>query len=289
MTARSWIGGNSNDSLYTAADWSPAGTLAPGDTLSMASGVASLDGGNLAGDTLTIPANASAFQPYSATVNLSGHATLSALVSHTALVEQEAIFNVVGRATLHVREQANSLASTRVTENIAPYSVLKGTFVADGHDPNVTVNGADATARFANCGDSSIAGGVAVINADVVGTGSFTARPFSGIMFLHSVGAHQTVNSDGFDRITIGRPDLFQGLVNFTGGPTNMIDLLGITADSYSYRNDVLSLYRGGQVVDSLRLHASTSQFQVTESARGISITGLPASQPAGSVILPQV
>lgn len=289
MTARSWIGDNSGNSLYTAANWSPAGVPAPGDMLSMENGGASMDGGNLAGDVLTITADTSAAQPYSATVNLSGHANLSALVSHTALVEQDVTFNVVGRATLNLQEHANSLASTTVTENIAPHSVLRGSFVVDGHDPSLTVNGADNTARFANTGDSSIANGVATINADVIGVGSFTAQPFAGIIFMGSVGAGQTVNSNGFDRITIDKPGLFHGLVNFAGGPINTIDLLGVTADSCSYQNDMLSLYRGGQRVDSLRLHADASQFQVTESASGVSISGLSGSPPAGAVVLPQI
>jgi hypothetical protein len=289
MVTRSWIGGFSNDSLYTAADWSPAGTPAPGDALRMGNGTASLDGGNLAGDMLAIDADASPAQPYTATVNLSGGAELSALVSHTALVQQQVMFNVAGQTTLNLQVQANSLANTTITENIAPDSTLSGSFPANGHGPSVTVNAADGTAHFANTGDSGIANGVAVVNADVIGTGSFTALPFSGIMFMDSVGTGQTVNSDGFDRITISRPDLFQGLVNFAGGPTNTIDLLGVAADSYSYQDDMLSLYQGGQVVDTLRLHADSSQFQVTESARGVSVSGLPGSPPSGAVVLPQV
>ncbi|MBV8614015.1 MAG: hypothetical protein JOY66_09630 [Acetobacteraceae bacterium] len=289
MTTRSWIGGFSNDSLSTADDWSPAGAPAPGDALVMGNGTASLDGGDLAGDTLAIDADTSAAEPYAATINLSGGAELSALVSHTALVEQQATFNVDGQATLNLQVQANSLANTTVTENIAPDSTLSGSFLANGHDPSVTVNGADDTAQFANTGDSGIANGVAVINADVTGTGSFTALPFSGIMFMGSVGDGQTVNSDGFDRITIANPDLFQGLVAFAGGPTNTVDLLGVAADSYSYQDDMLSLYQGGQVVDTLRLQTDPSQFQVSESARGVSITGLPGTPPPGAVVLPQV
>jgi hypothetical protein len=238
---------------------------------------------------LAIDADTAAAQPYAATINLSGGAELSALVAHTALVQQQVTFNVVGQATLNLQEQANSLATTKVMENIAPDSVLSGWFLANGHGPSVTVNAADGTALFANTGDSAIANGVAVINADVVGTGSFTALPFSGIMFMDSVGAEQTVNSGGFDRITIARPDLFRGLVAFAGGPTNTIDLLGVAADSYSYRGDMLTLYQGGQVVASLRLHADPSRFQVTDSARGTSISGLPGSPPPGAVVLPRV
>jgi len=289
MVTRSWIGDSSNDSLYTPADWSPAGTPAPGDALRMENGTASLESGNLSGDLLAIDADASAAQPYAATINLSGGAELSALVSHTVLVQQQATFNVAGEATLNLQVQANSLANTTVTENIAPNSTLSGSLLANGHDPSVTVNAADGTALFANTGDSAIANGVAVINADVTGTGSFTALPFSGIMFMGSVGDGQTVNSDGFDRITIANPDLFQGLVAFAGGPTNTIDLLGVAADSYSYQDDMLSLYQGGQVVDTLRLQADPSQFQVTESARGVSISGLPGTPPPGAVVLPQV
>ncbi len=291
MTTRSWIGGHMGNDMYAASNWSPAGVPGSGDTLSMASGVATMNGGNLAGDTLAIGASASSNVPYSATVNLAGKAVLSALVSNAAGTRQQVTFNAAGMATLDLKEQANYAATTTITENIAPHSTLQGHFVGQGHNPSITVNGADGTSRFANTGASSIAGGVAVIDADVIGVGSFTAGFFSGISFLGSVSAGQVVNSGGFDRITIGKPEAFQGLVNYAGGPTNTIDLLGITtADSYSYRNDILSLYQGGKVVDTLRMAAGASQFQVTETTRGVSVGGLPgAPPPAGTLVLPRL
>jgi hypothetical protein len=151
------------------------------------------------------------------------------------------------------------------------------------------VNGTDSTSYFANTGSSSIDNGIAVINADVKGTGSFTAKAFSGLMFLGSVDNKQTVNSTGFDRITVGRPGAFQALINFAGGPANTIDLLGIAADSYSYRNDMLSLYQGGRVVDTLRLAAGANPFPVTETTGGVSISGLPGTVPAGATVLRQI
>jgi hypothetical protein len=104
MTTRSWIGGFNGNDIYAGANWSPAGTPAIGDTLNMRSGIASMSGGNLFGDTLSINTDTSSAQPYSATVDLSGNAALSALVSHTAPVQQQVTFNVVGKATLHLQE-----------------------------------------------------------------------------------------------------------------------------------------------------------------------------------------
>ncbi len=290
MATRSWIGGFAGNNIYANANWTPAGTPKPGDTLTMAHGTANMNGGDLAGDTLVIGAGTGSTQPSSATVNLSGGAVLSAVVSNTVAAPQQVTVHVASSATLNLQERANSSASTTVVENIGSHATLSGSFSATGHNPTVTVNAADATSRLANTGASSISNGLVVIKADVIGTGSFTAGFFSGISFMGAVSPGQVVNSGGFDRITIGKPTAFQGLVNYTGGPTNAIDLLGIAADSYSYKNDLLSLYKGGKVVDTLKLAAGASQFQVTENTAGVSIGGLPAAPPpAGTVVLPRI
>ncbi len=289
MSTRSWIGGGA-DNIYAPADWSPAGRPQPGDSLFMVSGVANMRGGNLAGDTLTIGEQTSYTSPPPATINLSHHASLSAVVADTAYTEQQVNFNVSGTATLNLEEQANYYATTTVAVNIAAQSTLKGTIVGQGHNADITVTGADATSRFANTGASSISNGVLTINADVAGTGSFTASFYGGLAFMGSVSAGQTVNSGGEDTITIAQPEQFRALVNFAGGPSNTVHLAGITdADSYSYKNDILSLFHGAQVVDTLRFAAGANPFQVNEGSTGVYIGSTGEPPPvSGTIVLPQ-
>lgn len=291
MAIRSWIGGGTNN-IYAASDWSPAGAPKFSDTLYMADGTANMHGGRLAGDTLNIGTSISFTSPGAATVNLSGGATLSAHVADADFTEQQVVFNVAGRDTLNLQEDASYYAATTISENIAAHSTLRGTVVGSGHNANITINGADTTSRFANTGASSVSDGVLRINADVIGTGSFSASFFAGIEFIGSVGPNQTVNAEGADTITLDQPGTFRGLVNFQGGPANNIDLMGITnADSYSYQNDMLSLFQGNRVVDTLHLAAGGNAFQVTENAKGVQIGssayGADNPPPAGTTTLP--
>ena len=289
MSTRNWVGGGA-DNIYSAADWSPAGRPQPGDTLVMQSGVANMRGGNLAGDTLTVGEQTSYTSAPPATVNLSHGGSLSALVADAAFTDQQVNFNVSGTATLILREQGSQYATTKVTENIAAHSTLAGTVVGRGQNPDITIHGADATSRFANTGASSISNGVLTINADVVGTGSFDASFYAGLTFLGPVSAAQTVTSGGEDTVTIDQPAHFQALVNFAGGTSNTVLLAGITnADSYSYQADMLSLFRGSQVVDTLRFAAGANSFQVTENSAGVSIGSISGAPPApGTLVLPQ-
>jgi hypothetical protein len=291
MATRSWIGGGTNN-IYAASNWSPSGAPGFGDTLYMVSGTANMHGGTLSADTLDIGTRTSFTTPGSATVNLSGGAVLSAHVADAAFTEQQVVFNIAGKDTLNLQEDASNYATTSIIENIAPHSTLRGTVVGSGHNVDITIDGADSSSRFANTGASFVSDGVLRINAGVIGVGSFSASFFAGIEFIGSVGHGQTVNAEGADTITLDKPGAFKGLVNFQGGPSNTVDLVGITnADSYSYHNDMLSLFHGGQVVDTLRFAAGGNAFQVTENAAGVQISGSAYGSgnppPAGTTILP--
>ena len=80
----------------------------------------------------------------------------------------------------------------------------------------------------------------------------------------------------GAPELALRVADQFHGVVVATttpgSGPLSEIDLAGIKADSYSMTNDLLTLYAGDKVVDSLVLHAMPAQMFVGQGSSGVAI-----------------
>jgi hypothetical protein len=292
MTVRTWVGGGNND-IYAASHWSPTGSPQAGDLLYLYSGTANMAGGNLAGDTLNLGTQTSFSSPPPAVVNLSHGADLTALVATTSFTEQQFVFNARGIDTLNLMINNNFYATTTTTVNIANHSLLHGTFDVGGHNGELNIEGGRLS-FFDNDGASSVdTNDFAVINADVVGVGSFTVDGFASLTFQQGVGPGQTVNLLGMDRLDIADPHLFFGLVNLEASGAFSVNLDGITnADSYSYRNDLLTLFDGNKPIDILRLAANGNAFQVTENAAGVTVgPGVYSAQnppPSGTNLLPE-
>jgi hypothetical protein len=121
----------------------------------------------------------------------------------------------------------------------------------------------------------------AIIGANVVGTGTFMAfgqGPAGKLEFLHGVSAGQTV-------VDTGAPTWGTGIVQVDSPgayhASNVlgfgeIDLEGLKATSYSFKNDLLSLFNGKTVVDTLKL---ALQVQPDPVVFGV-------SQVGGSVVV---
>lgn len=289
MTTRTWVGGVNNN-VYHRNNWSPFGPIQPGDTLLMYSGTANMAGGNLSGDTLYVGTQTMyGVNTPPAVVNLSDGASLTAVVATTAFTHQNIVFNVKGDDTLNLTVDNNYYATTTTTVKIGADSQLRGTVTVGGHNGNLTMIGAAGSA-FKNVGASSVeTNSVATINAEVLGIGNFTVGGESGLSFLRAVGAGQSVTLEGFDTLTIGMPRAFLGDVKApTTGAPFAIDLAGITkADSYSYANDMLVLFRGNRVVDKLRFADATS-FKIGENSAGVFIGSGNSLIPPGTILLPQ-
>jgi hypothetical protein len=287
MTTRIWVGGGTNN-IYASADWSPAGRPQAGDTLWLYSGTADMAGGNLSGDTLNVGSQTSYSTPGAVTVNLSNGATLSAIASTAAFVQQSIVFNASGYDTLHLAVDANYYATMNTTVNIAAASHLSGTVAVSGHDGALTIN-APAGSTFNNSGSSTIGtNDGATINAAVAGNGSFSVAQEAALNFLQPVGSGQSVTLSGSDTLTIGTPHNFAGLVNIAPSASSFsVELAGITGvDSYSYQNDMLTLFSSNQKADTLRF-ADSEAFQVAENGSGVFIGAAGAPPPTGGIILP--
>jgi hypothetical protein len=125
----------------------------------------------------------------------------------------------------------------------------------------------DPGSHWMNNGTSTLAGIANKIGVDVIGSGTIAitgktrGHPLApdaltfprNLEFMHSVGSGQSVMNGGM--VQIDDPAAFHGSVTMTSD-TSAIDLIGLAdADSYSYRNDMLTFWHGDTPIDVLRVH----------------------------------
>ena len=148
------------------------------------------------------------------------------------------------------------------TVNLADHSKWVGGFHAGVYGGGLLVQG---PGQFANT--SSIVGnGRATIDADVAGTGTFDVTSYRGsgrLEFMRSVSSGQSITVETntyyaggrtYSTLQVDQPESFGASVSLGYGE---VILNALKADSYTFRNDLLSLYDGGNVVDTVPLKAS--------------------------------
>ena len=145
----------------------------------------------------------------------------------------------------------------------------------------MTINGL-REAAFHNTLSSSGQGNV-TINVDVVGKGIFQLE-LGATEFAKSVTADQQVTVGNGATLRADHPRDFDANVSlFNNGE---IDLIGLArADSYSFKNDMLSIFSGHKVIDTLRLRDQTSYgFVVQQTAGSVNIVSIldPSNPPTG-------
>jgi hypothetical protein len=259
MVDRTWIGGGDNEA-NNPDNWSPEGSPAPGDNLLMPnSGTMNIQDNDLADNTLQIGTLAFTEQ---VELNLSQHADVSVAQLQGTLVNTT--INVTGKDTLSFESLFPS--GPTVIVNLQPHARLTSDF--DLTFGSLTVNGGEGAGLINNQADV-LNGTHTVITSDVLGIGSFRAGSAQSLAGFLEFGASV---SRGLDiRITgdpgrgvqsdlkIDQPREFRGSVSL--GPAARIDLAGLAAaDSYTFQNDMLSIYSNNRIVDRLRL-ANDSTF----------------------------
>jgi hypothetical protein len=244
-TSRTWIGGG-NNSAANPKDWSPTGVPQLGDTLSMPGGTMNLTGHQLQSDPLTIPLGAKA------TIDITKPTWLT--------------LDVGGYGP----------AST-ATVNLAANSQWIGGFT-DGSFATTTVQGAG---KFANTNSEVF--GSALIRPDVVGVGTILAESSHGggrIEFAHSVGHGQTVDIEGTGYhftggiVQVDTPASYAATTDLSFG---QLLLEGMKASSYTYEDNIVSLFQG---------NAKTGHFTVVNSQQGgVHVPGsFTVAQVAGAI-----
>jgi hypothetical protein len=145
-----------------------------------------------------------------------------------------------------------------------------------------------ATNAVTNAVDTELAN----INAQSLGTATITM----GFMTLENVnqpvgpGVTLSIPSNTGSALLLDDPLHFQGTIDFTrpaGSPTgspSYVGLLGIPADSWSYANNTLTLFSGGQVTDTVKIVNDPVGFGVFR-AMGGTVVGSAATPVAPDLV----
>lgn len=288
MTTRLWIGGHGNNQAnnannwlgYNGSDYVLKGAPQPGDNLytNVPAGgsvpVMNLTGNALQGDVLSVEGENLTLNMTNATATIGDSMIESATGGNAITV------NVSGVDTLDTFQGAEWPGNAPININETPKTILTGTFIlgSNNNEPNSLTLTGQRGSTFHNL--NSIAGspGLMFINADVSGAGDFdiNGASFGGdLEFGKSVGADQVVrvsaNTEG-GLLRVDQPTQFLGQTElFDRGE---IDLEGLAnASSYTFQNDLLSIYAGNTVIDTLRLHDSTTYgFEVEQATSGVNV-----------------
>jgi len=212
-----------------------------------------IGGGGLAGNQVVIGYGNAA--PTNYNFNLTDTAVLS--VTSASGSQVDATVNVSGNVDALLGSSYPS--TTTYIVNLSAGSVLHAKYSMN-LSGGIIVNAAPG-ALFYNDSNSAAYGPYAVINADVVGTGSFrVASGQSNLSFLKfgcSVAEDQavTVAADpqrGKATLLLDDPKDFHTQINIASGA---VELKIFLSGSYTYHNEVLDLFWQGRVVQELRVH----------------------------------
>lgn len=280
MANKTWIGGFNGDDIFTAQDWSPAGVPSAGDSLTLEFGSATLRNATLPG----LAFGGVALDPQPAILNLVG-ATKTG-VGGGAFNGTHGIINITGIADLSVGLLSSYVPSTLI-ENVGQNSAVIETLSMGSRD-FVTVNAADSSSTFIHLGETRVSGGShLVINPNVVGAGTFDLDPvgrlgYSTLEFGGNVGRGETINVSFQGGLTVDHAKGFNAQINlgdvpkglgggFGGSYVNFKDIL--SADSYSYQNDLLSFYKGNTAINQFSFSATPGSFTATEGPGGVYVS----------------
>jgi hypothetical protein len=256
----------------------------------MSNGTANMYGGDLTGVTFLF-----GYAPFQTTANPvlnvshGARVTLTEGAGVTPFTSTPTV-NVFSHDTVNLVLLSGNYRTLDSIVNLTPYAGMSGT-IQIGTYAALTMNGATG-ASFNNTNTSVGYNATAQINADVIGTGSFSLSFDSGIGFGGSVSAGQTVDlAGGNNDVMIGDPSAFHGTIDWlaaAGANAVVVDLLGMNADSYKFSDDVLTLFAGWRIVDTLHVEGATSgAFVVAGTSTGITLQSAGTPVTSGEHLLP--
>ncbi len=228
-------------------------------------------------------------------LNLSGGSAVYAYVDagHAAV-------DVRGDDNMFLRVDPGTSATVDLRANarwIGSFYVFPGATVLINGAPHAAFINQHAGAT--GSGVVNGAGAKAIIMANITGNSPMNVLNDGALEVGGSVSSGQTLvlgtypavpgNQPGF--LQVDHPTEFDGLVRLAVGE---IDLNGLArADSYSYQNDMLSIWSGNSVINTLRLQqieaaqgTGLQPFAVEKTATGVSIyTESNPTHPPGTAL----
>jgi hypothetical protein len=258
MVTRIWLGGNDNNNAGDPANWSPAHAPRPGDTLIIASGTIAVSDNDLAGDILSVQYPSSGGP--GPVINLDD-TQIKINATSPAPIGGALTVNAAGHDQLGFLSPEPEIFTPTVNLAAHAHLLLTGnnfffTYFLNGGPDSEIIN--DGTLSYNQTGsriDTGLAG-TGIVNVTRAHDGS------ASLEVNGSVGKGQTfdVTSSSFSAsLIVDRPHDFHGAVNIEPDPIHdfalaSIVLKGLHATSFDLKDDILKLYDGHRVVDSLRL-----------------------------------
>ena len=272
---------------------------APGDSLYMEDGTMDIAGGTLAGDTLnvgydSIGVSVSTVNP---TINLSQGADVSLNIATPSADTSNTTINVSDQDTVAFSGEFAPGSFGPGDKHVA-ININSGNTLDSG--ATLTASGGLFYSLTTISGDGSFvsdnmnfAEGSLNIQSNMIGTGDVKMAIMSGEIG-GSVASGVSITLQVATTLTIDHPDQFQGTIiapdpqSVNGGslPDVQVNLQGLVADSYDLSNDLLTLYKGSTVVDTLNFNDGAASTFVGQGASGV-VIGMNESAPSGVTALP--
>ncbi len=258
-----WVGGHSNtmNSPLAAVNWSKGAAPTPDRNLYMTGGVMNLGSGNLGGDTLTLSGqrgytSPSSYQAYLAaapTINMSAGAVLRLA---TAPYETNAVkVNVAGgRVSLDVRAAYPGTSDVMVTADRLSSVLLSGGMAFGRlveHGGTVLLNNSFAVNGTNVLLDSSLGGaGTFQVGSAQSSAGALEVTGSLGTDVTLAV--HGDPGHNAYSAVTLDNGLADHGTVTLNNAYLYLKNLGAL--DGMSYRNSVLSLFRGNTLVETVKV-----------------------------------
>jgi hypothetical protein len=263
MTDRTWVGG-SNNKASNPSDWSPTGAPQPGDALTMPDGTTmNVRGNALAGDTLVTLGNAD--------INTSAGAALDLTTRNNGVMISTVNVHVDGTVNLtDFVEHAKNLTISGGTIHF----INDADFNGPGFDGSKTI----LDGRLTGTATLAITGGNH--NGSAVEVNGSVSH---GLNFLFA-GTLPDIS------LTIDNPSKFHGLITTHFIPNDLdpqfgfVDFVGIHASSANIHDDILQMFDGKRLVDSVRIDIGDGKgIQLQQNSQGVVLSGAsPADIPGG-------
>jgi hypothetical protein len=216
---------------------------------------------NLAGDVLTI--EYPSFSPSGTVINLDNAAI--SIGAQLNVIGGDPTLNVSGNSSVNFLTPEPEYFSPIINLAANAHLLMKG----DLHFASINFNGGPGS-EIINNGTISYFVGGGRISTSLMGTGTVdVSRSHDGSGMLEvngAVGSGQTFDllSNEFSAtLKIDQPYSFGGAVDIEPESqfgSDVIYLAGLHANTYDLKNDMLRLYNGNSIVDTLRLNNGTSE-----------------------------